>query len=116
LNAVEHSGEDLETALQFFLSFRGRHEVTAICTFMNFDARDVDLPTGEYERVCSGAALEDISTALLAGTRFGHEGKCPVKSEILQRILSEARRCAGALWAAQAARLRGAMLVAAVSV
>jgi hypothetical protein len=33
LNAVEDSGEDLETAMQFLLSFWGRHDVTAICTF-----------------------------------------------------------------------------------
>jgi hypothetical protein len=64
LNAVEHSGEDLKAALQFLLSFWGWHEVTAIATFVNFNARDVDLPTGEHERVSGGAALEDISTAL----------------------------------------------------
>ena len=49
---------------------------------MNLDARDVDLAAGEYERVGRGAALEDVATALLTGTRFGHEGKCPVERQI----------------------------------
>ena len=72
MNAAEHSGEGLETALQFFLSFRRRHEVATLATFVNFDARDVDLPTGEYERVRGGTALEYTTTTVLTGARIRH--------------------------------------------
>ena len=41
---------------------------------MNFDARDVDLPTREQEGVGGGAALEINATAVLAGPGLGHGG------------------------------------------
>ena len=46
--------------------------MATIATFMNFDARDVDLPTREQEGVSGGAALEDATATLLAGTGLGH--------------------------------------------
>jgi hypothetical protein len=72
LCVVEHFTEDLEAALQFVQSFWSWHEVATIATFMNFDARDVDLPTREQEGVSGGAALEDATATLLAGTGLGH--------------------------------------------
>lgn len=58
--------------MKFFLSFWGRHQVSAIGTLMDFDARDVDLPTREQEGVSGGAALEINAAAVLAGPWLRH--------------------------------------------
>ena len=46
--------------------------MATLATFIDGDSRDVDLPTGEHERVRGGAALEEAATTLLTGTRLGH--------------------------------------------
>ena len=51
--------------------------MAAICTFMKFDARDVDLSAGEQEGVSGGAGLESAAATVLAGTWFWHGGSVP---------------------------------------
>jgi hypothetical protein len=90
--------------------------MATLATFIDCDSRDVDLPTGEYERVGGGAALEDAATTLLTGTRLGHEGKCPIKGGGVAADFIRGSPLAGDVRGAQAACLRGTRLAAAVSV
>ena len=71
---LEHGADGCETALQFGLACGGGSKVAAISTFMNLDARDVDLSAGKHERVSGGSALEGAAAAFLAGTWLGHGG------------------------------------------
>ena len=79
MGGVEHSGEDVETTLQFFLSCWGWHEVATFAAFIDLDASDIDLLAGEYERVSGRAGLEVAGTTLWTGARLRHDGECPVR-------------------------------------